>query len=625
MSYQFNPFTGTFDLVNPPVAVTDSQVAFGSSTNEVTSSPNFTFNNTTKKATITGETFTVADVTACTATILYNGLGNYYNSGYSTTARVYAYKDTAFGRVYSVNYFETTTVTDNGAEDTNYQVQFAITPVTGADGYHVQVQSDYDGSEFPLAFVETTIATFDYDGDAYNYGTLPVPSVQYGLALDVLGEATATRLDIESTASIGGALTVGGTTTLTGAITGSSSLNLAGNITAPNISLSGNVTASTGNFGTSLSCGTFTATSGTITTLSSTTGTITTGTVSTLTSTTATIGTHTYNSTGISFASAGLITAATGINLTILGSGATNSAANGGSAGSNGQFNLRASAGGNVTGAGALANSAGAGGSASVRSGAGGAASGSTTTNIGGNGGAFFLISGDGGLSTGATATNNNSGIGGAFFLNGGAGGASTQVGSVNNTGGAGGGLVATAGAGGNASGGTTTNTAGRGGDVTFTAGAAGTATGTGATGNSGGVVAFVGGAASGNSNGGSITLLGGAKAGSGIDGNVLLNVNTGGTQRGRTGINTGSNLTAQVTVESTIQQLQLRHSTGNEFNLTVGATGICTFNAVGSAAKFAFSDNIELTQTVTTEAVVSDRTVTIVINGTTYKLLAKA
>jgi serine O-acetyltransferase len=58
---------------------------------------------------------------------------------------------------------------------------------------------------------------------------------------------------------------------------------------------------------------------------------------------------------------------------------------------------------------------------------------------------------------------------------------------------------------------------------------------------------------------------------------------------------------------------------------VALGSTGTTTFNAVGSGAKFVFSDNVELTQTVTTEVVVSDTTVTMVINGTTYKLLAKA
>ena len=52
-------------------------------------------------------------------------------------------------------------------------------------------------------------------------------------------------------------------------------------------------------------------------------------------------------------------------------------------------------------------------------------------------------------------------------------------------------------------------------------------------------------------------------------------------------------------------------------------------FYVDGSAPDGSFkinaSGNVELTQTVTTEAIVSDRSVTVVINGTTYKLLARA
>lgn len=46
---------------------------------------------------------------------------------------------------------------------------------------------------------------------------------------------------------------------------------------------------------------------------------------------------------------------------------------------------------------------------------------------------------------------------------------------------------------------------------------------------------------------------------------------------------------------------------------------------AFGTNGKAKFGGNIELTQTVTTESLTSDTSVTIVINGTTYKLLAKA
>ena len=48
-------------------------------------------------------------------------------------------------------------------------------------------------------------------------------------------------------------------------------------------------------------------------------------------------------------------------------------------------------------------------------------------------------------------------------------------------------------------------------------------------------------------------------------------------------------------------------------------------YSLLVESGKSKFGGNIELTQTVTTEVVVSDTTVTVVINGTTYKLLARA
>lgn len=87
-----------------------------------------------------------------------------------------------------------------------------------------------------------------------------------------------------------------------------------------------------------------------------------------------------------------------------------------------------------------------------------------------------------------------------------------------------------------------------------------------------------------------------------------------------------GSNrITTQLSVMRTTEQIRSGYDASNYWNATTDSTGITTFNAVGAGAKFVFSDNIELTQTVTTEVVVSDTTVTMVINGTTYKLLAKA
>lgn len=58
----------------------------------------------------------------------------------------------------------------------------------------------------------------------------------------------------------------------------------------------------------------------------------------------------------------------------------------------------------------------------------------------------------------------------------------------------------------------------------------------------------------------------------------------------------------------------------------TAGANATITNNySLGTDGKAKFGGNIELTQTVTTEALTSNTSVTIVINGVTYKLLAKA
>ena len=94
----------------------------------------------------------------------------------------------------------------------------------------------------------------------------------------------------------------------------------------------------------------------------------------------------------------------------------------------------------------------------------------------------------------------------------------------------------------------------------------------------------------------------------------------------GDMGIGLGTNIaSARTHIIKTTEQLRIGYDTSNYYSTTVSSTGTVTFNAVGTGSKFVFSDNIELTQTVTTEAVTSDTTVTIVINGTTYKLLAKA
>ena len=81
----------------------------------------------------------------------------------------------------------------------------------------------------------------------------------------------------------------------------------------------------------------------------------------------------------------------------------------------------------------------------------------------------------------------------------------------------------------------------------------------------------------------------------------------------------------ARLHVESTTMQIVGAYNSSNYWGATTSSVGTTTFNAVGTTPKFVFSDNIEITQTVTTEALTSDTSVTMVINGTSYRLLAKA
>jgi hypothetical protein len=576
--------TGTIDGT-----LTATRVPFAFDSNTLEDDAGFHFNKTTKLLTLTGETFTIANVTACAISIDYGFAGDYYNQGYSTQGRVYAYKDTAYGRVYSSSYFETSIVTDNNNDDSSYGVVFTITAVSGADGYHIQVQSDYDGTTFPDYFITTASTSYTYAGNTYDYGTLPTPAVRYGDGLNILGNIDAVDADF-TTLDVSGAATIGGNLALSGSAT------VTGSVSAASIVSSGAVNGTTASFSTSLSTPSATITAGTITTLNSTTGTIATLSSTTLTATTATLGSNTYNSSGINFTQATDITVSSGgFNITHRGSASPDISVNGASAGTPGQFRFIGGAGAASTGAGALANSAGVGGTMSLQSGIGGNASGSTLTNTAGNGGAVFLTGQNGGVASGSACVTNQSGTGAGVFTTAGAGGNATTAGAQNNTAGAGGGASFTAGSGGNASNGSVTNTAGRGGDFGFTAGNAGTATGTGAAGNSGGVLTFTGGNGSVNGNGGIISFLGGAGAGSGVAGDVLLNISSGGTQRGKTGVNVSASLTAQLNVESTTEQLRLRYNNTNYYSVTVGSTGGVTFDAAGSGAGFTFSDSVAL------------------------------
>lgn len=114
------------------------------------------------------------------------------------------------------------------------------------------------------------------------------------------------------------------------------------------------------------------------------------------------------------------------------------------------------------------------------------------------------------------------------------------------------------------------------------------------------------------------------------VSGNIL-GFATAGTLRfivdgtGQIGIGTGTTASAKHHVRATTEQQRLDYDSTHYFSTTVASTGSTTFALTGTTPVFIFGNEIQLTQTVTTESLTSDTSVTMVINGTTYKLLAKA
>lgn len=96
-------------------------------------------------------------------------------------------------------------------------------------------------------------------------------------------------------------------------------------------------------------------------------------------------------------------------------------------------------------------------------------------------------------------------------------------------------------------------------------------------------------------------------------------NVNGGSRQWATGAITAQSENVWGATTYSFVGASTITNAYGNEFNAPIAGTN-CTITNNFSAK---FNAPISLTQTVTTETVVSNKTVTIVINGTTYKLLA--
>lgn len=166
----------------------------------------------------------------------------------------------------------------------------------------------------------------------------------------------------------------------------------------------------------------------------------------------------------------------------------------------------------------------------------------------------------------------------------------------------------------------------------------------------------------------------------SGYGGTVLFQTGTSRTSRGvidgsgNMGIGIVASVAARLHLVSTTEQLRIAYDASNYLSITSSSTGVITLNAVGTGSSFSFSDpvilpagaaaaskaplkltsgtnlttaeagameydgtnlfftktgttrgNILVATAVTTEVLVSDTSLTVTYNGTTYKLLARA
>lgn len=97
-------------------------------------------------------------------------------------------------------------------------------------------------------------------------------------------------------------------------------------------------------------------------------------------------------------------------------------------------------------------------------------------------------------------------------------------------------------------------------------------------------------------------------------------------TYQKRFGIGTGATVQAAMhAINTDVPQLRLGYDFSNYLNVQVDASGNATLDLAGTSPEFNFSKGLDLTQTVTTEVETSDTTITIKVNGNSYKLLAKA
>jgi hypothetical protein len=176
-------------------------------------------------------TITASNITGtATATIQY---GDYSMEayGYASAFRVYGYKDVGATRIFSPNYLQSNTVTDDSSESA-YRVSLTFTDNSANfDGYRILEYSEYDGCDYDYYADVTTNSFIFNDGETTQLQPVVVtPNSVVGYLTDY--PIVTNGLDVENITNDGNApifpdgLTSNGTTTLNGTnnLTGATNL-----------------------------------------------------------------------------------------------------------------------------------------------------------------------------------------------------------------------------------------------------------------------------------------------------------------------------------------------------------------------------------------------------------------
>jgi hypothetical protein len=149
-----------------------------------------------------GASFSVQyDLTFDYSTYLYDNCGgSNLSRQYYRNIRVYAYKNTALGKVFSSTYSESPSYSDNDLCNANVAITWSWNAASGADGYRVLIaDADYNGSYFDY-YKDVTATTFLDTGDSslYTFGSTvtPVSAGGGGISLDSIGSLFTASTDL---------------------------------------------------------------------------------------------------------------------------------------------------------------------------------------------------------------------------------------------------------------------------------------------------------------------------------------------------------------------------------------------------------------------------------------------